>query len=104
MTIEFKLLDTRYTSEALGFIPTFFSPGEEAPAAEQLNRNYQHGGGWRPMKGWSMGPVGEMMFEGDPQLNPIAVAALHDEIIRIYPNAWVSITQPDGRFEMGRVD
>lgn len=102
--LQFQILDTRYSEEALGFIPAFFSEAAPLSAAKQLDYHYQHGGGWRPMAGWSMGPVGEILYTGGETYPPIAVATLRDEIIRIYPHAWVSITQPDGSFEVSRVD
>lgn len=102
--INFTILDQRYTEEALGFIPTFLSKADGRPAAQQFHERYAHGGGWSPMKGWSMGPVGEILYPGEPALAPIAVAALGEEVIRVYPSAWVSITQPDGSFEVSRMD
>lgn len=105
MTIPFRILDPRYTEEALGLIPMFLSEQDDAPARVQFNERYSHGGGWQPMKGWKSGPAGEIMYPGDPPLAPIAIATLHDlEIIRVYPHAWVSITQPDGSFEVSRMD
>lgn len=103
--INFKLLDTRYTEEILGIVPHFFSEDDPLPAAQQLDTAYAHGGGWRPMAGWKLGPIGELVYPGDSPMSPIAVATLHDaEIIRFYPHAWVSITQVDGSFEVSRVD
>lgn len=102
--IDFKMLDSRYTEEALGFIPLFIFDSDSRPAAEQFNDRYAHGGGWSPMRGWSMGPVGEIMYPGDPALHPIAVATHGTETIRIYPHAWVSIAQGDGSFEVSRMD
>jgi len=103
--IKFKILDTRCNEEVLGLIPHFFSEADPRTAAQQLDDAYQHGGGWRPMKGWKAGPVGELAYPGDSPMQPIAVATLHDnEIIRFYPHAWVSITQTDSSFEVSRVD
>lgn len=102
--IDFKILDERYDEEALGLIPAFLTDLDDRPAAEQFHERYAHGGGWRPMSGWKMGPVGEIMYPGDPAFHPIAVAQLHNETIRVYPFAWVSITQPDGSFAVARMD
>ena len=102
--IQFTILDQRYTEEALGLIPMFLSRADGRPAREQFDEHYAHGGGWHPMSGWSMGPVGEILYPGEAALPPIAVAALGEEVIRIYPHAWVSITQPDGSFEVSRMD
>lgn len=102
--IQFQILDQRYSEESLGFIPSFLSHADGRPARDQFNERYAHGGGWQPMSGWSMGPVGEILYPGEPALPPIAVAALGSEVIRIYPHAWVSITQEDGSFEVSRMD
>lgn len=104
MPINFFILDSRYDEEALGLIPDFIDPEAEGRAAEQFNYHYAHGGGWRAMRGWSMGPVGEIKYPGEAALHPIAVAQLREETIRVYPSAWVSITQPDGSFEVSRMD
>lgn len=103
--IDFRILDTRYDLDALGLIPEFLSETDPRPAAEQFHERYSHGGGWRPMKGWKMGPIGELMFDGDTEtLPPIAVATLRDEMICIHQSAWVSIRQLDGTFEVSRMD
>lgn len=103
--INFKILDTRYDEGILGIIPHFLVEADPRPAAEQFEDRYAHGGGWRPMDGWTVGPVGELKYTGEQPMAPIAIATLHDvEIIRLYPNAWVTITQVDGSFEVGRMD
>ena len=103
--IKFQILDQRYTEEALGLIPYFIFEEDPRPAAAQLSDRYAHGGGWTPLSGWSMGPVGEIKWEREEALPPIAVATLHDnEIIRFYRHAWVSITQLDGSFQVARID
>ncbi len=102
--ITFTILDPRYTIDNLGLIPAFLSEDDPRSARAQFHENYAHGGGGFSMKGWSMGPVGEIMYPGDPAYQPIAVARLREEVIRIYPHAWASITQPDGAFEVSRMD
>lgn len=112
--IQFKMLDTRYDEEALGLIPHCFSRADGRSAKEQVNEHYAHGGGWFPQRGWRMGPVGELLYSEDPNpsaevshelaLFPIAIAMLGNEAIRVYPHAWVSITQEDGSFEVSRMD
>lgn len=102
--LTFTILDERYTEEALGLIPMFLFEEDPRGAAAQFHERYAHGGGWSPMAGWKLGPVGEIMYPGEPALAPIAFAVLRDEIIRVYPHAWVSITQVDGRFEVSRMD
>ena len=102
--IDFKILDTRYDREVLGFIPDFLDPDDPRSASAQFNERYAHGGGWNPMSAWKMGPTGEIRYPEDETLFPIAIGILHDGVIRVYPSAWVSITQPDGSFEVSRMD
>jgi hypothetical protein len=104
MTIAFHILHPRGT-DFLGFIPQFLSPADPRPAAEQLDANYQHGGGWRPMTGWTFDPLtNRLSYPGDPPLTPAAVGYLRDEVILVYPHAWVLILQKDGSFEVSRMD
>lgn len=102
--IRFQILDQRYDEEALGLIPDFLATADGRFAAQQFDDRYSHGGGWQPMSGWSMGPIGEIMYPGEEALPPIAVAVLGHEIIRVYASSWVSITQPDGSFEVSKMD
>lgn len=104
MPINFSMIDRRYSQEHLGLIPLFLEPNDDRPAAKQFSERYSHGGGWSPMKGWKLGPVGEISYQGDAAIFPIAIASLRLETIRVYPGAWVSITQQDGSFEVSRMD
>ena len=38
-------------TEQLGMLPYFIDPNDPRPAREQLDANYQHGGGWVPSRG-----------------------------------------------------
>jgi len=103
--ISFRILDPRITEDHLSLIPLFLSETDPRSASEQFHENYSHGGGWRPMKDWKMGPVGELMFDGDTKaLPPLAVTTLRNEMITIHESAWVSIRQVDGTFEVARMD
>jgi hypothetical protein len=92
----------------IGYLPHFLSENDPRPAKEQLDANYQHGGGWRPLAGWKLvkwtdtGPV--IQYPGDPAIAPIAKIELRDEAIWIYPHAQVMIAQPNGDFEVARMD
>ncbi len=102
---SFTILRPRATEEHLGFIPLMLSDSDPRPAREQFDQNYAHGGGWRPMQGWSIRPHdGSLKYPGDPAMLPIARAQLHDETIFVYESAWVAIVQPDGSFEVARMD
>ena len=104
--IKFTALDPRVTPDHLGLIPLFLSSENPSLAREQFDNNYAHGGGWRPMAGWTLREDSALIYEDgeDPPLLPIATAKLNDEVIFIYPNAWVAIVQPEGSFEVSRMD
>ena len=111
MALQFIALNSNTTAEMLSLIPLFFNPEDEAPAAAQLDRMYQHGGGWRPMEGFNLDPMNLTLQYGDPNdqyaesaYTPLAFAVLNEEVILIYENAWVLILQKDGSFEVSRVD
>ena len=98
------LLDRKHTTESLGFIPSFLSDDDPRPAREQLDAHYQHGGGWCPQDKFTLGGKGVLHYPGDPPLKPIAMTGLRDEIIRVYPHGYVCVEQPDGDFEVARMD
>jgi hypothetical protein len=109
--INFILIHPKATQETLGFIPGFLSDRNPAPAAEQLHAAYPHGGGWHPMTGWTREakPGKEMddftiKYPGDSAMRPIAYAKLREEIICFYDCAFVGIFQPNGTFEISRMD
>lgn len=101
--INFELLHPRATQESLGLIPYFFSENSPLSAAQQVDENYSYGG-WDPFKGFKMLEGGALKYPGDPLMRPIARAQLRDETIYIYQHAWVAIVQPDGQFEVSRID
>lgn len=98
------IYDSRCTMDHLGFIPSFLSADDPRPARDQLDANYRHGGGWRPMKNFKLtGSLG-LAYPGDPVLRPLASTKLRDETIVVYECAIVAIIQPDKSFEAARMD
>lgn len=104
MLLPWKKLHPKASPEHLGLIPSFFSLSDPAPAREQIARNYAHGGGWFPISGFKAGEGGSLRYPGDPALVPLYEAQLREETIRVYLSAWVAIFQPDGSFEISRID
>lgn len=109
--LTWTLKHPRMTMEHLGLIPTFLSEDDPRPAAKQIDVNYHFGGGWSPMKGWRMTPETGVISYGDPSapdadppLPVLAETRLRNEIILFYESAWVAIVQPDGSFEIARLD
>ena len=103
--LQFTILDPQFHPDMLGFIPMFLHENNPRPAKEQLDSNYRHGGGWNPFMGFTLDKEDmSIQYPGDPKLHPIAHATLRDEKIYVYPYAWVLILQPDGSFEISRMD
>ena len=102
------LLHPSMTPDMLGFIPDFLSNDDPASAKEQINRNYSHGGGWRPFHGFEMKPDG-IQYPDDPLMPLLAQTVLHPdtdkpELIRFYLSSWVAVVQLDGSYEICRLD
>lgn len=106
------------TREHLGLIPYMLNSDDERTAAQQFDAAYQHGGGgWRPMQHWVLRPNDNIEYrpaddpdfeedEGhDPPLSPIAeIFWGREERVLIYDYGWVCIIQPNGAFEVARMD
>lgn len=92
--------------QACGYIPAMLEdllPGERA--RDCLDRQYKHGGGWDPFKGFAMSDSGVMTYPEDPPLYPIASFLLENgELVYMYQYSWVAIVQPNGDFEVARMD
>jgi hypothetical protein len=103
-----------YTQEMLGFLPQFLHTDDPRPAAEQFDENYAHGGGWNPHPNmaplWHISDHDKALIYGDgaepaPEVHRLlATAQLRDERIHFFDGSWVAIIQPDGSFEVERMD
>ena len=90
-------------ARAAGGIPSFLNVHDTRPARVQFNENYAHGGGWCSFPGF-VRTENAIQYPGDPPREEIARAKLRDETIIIYQGAWVAIVQPDGSFDIARMD
>lgn len=88
----------------VGFIPMWLDTNDLRPAAVQLNEHYQHGGGWRPFTGFQLVRENCLKYPGDPMHRPLAKIEFREEEIYIYEHAWVMIKQPNGSYEVCRMD
>lgn len=103
--MKWLLLDPRMTPEHLGFIPEFLNEADPRPARAQIDERYAHGGGWRPVDGFTIDDDGSIRFPGDAApLPPLAQTMLRGEAILFYEHDWLLILQRDGTFEIARVD
>jgi hypothetical protein len=100
-----ELLHPEMTYEKLGLIPWWIFSGDPDPVWKQIDKHYQHGGGWRHGNmGFKMGEGAKLSYPGDPDLYPLAQMRLRDELLLFYDYAIVAIVQPDKSFEVSRVD
>jgi hypothetical protein len=99
--------------EMIGFIPSFLDLNDPRSAKEQFNERYAHGGGWDPFQTGNIADepgrkfivkANSLDYPGDPPMRIIAEAKLRDEVIRVYDCAWVAIIQPNGDYEICRMD
>jgi len=88
--------------DELGLLPDMIDQNDKRPARVQFNANYDHGGGWHPIKGFTVkGFV--LRYPGDPPYEPIAMWPLRDEMIMVYRHGLVAVFQKDGSFEAARL-
>jgi hypothetical protein len=89
--------------DEIGIIPSFLDEDDPRPAREQLDANYQHGGGWRSLPNFDLDGT-TLKYPGDPPMQPIAAMQLRNEMVLIYPSAFVMVLQKHGTFEVARMD
>lgn len=95
-------LDPRATMDHLGLIPSFLDEEDIRPAAMQFDENYC--GGWLPQKGHTLDPTTRALkYPGDPDLRPLFMSMLDEELIIVYDCGYVAIVQPDETFEVSRL-
>jgi hypothetical protein len=91
------------TIETLGHLPELLIENDPRDAKTQFNERYSYGGGWQKMEKFAaFGYV--LHYPGDPELHPIAVIEFRDEKIFLYPASIIAVFQPDGSFEVARMD
>jgi len=92
------------TAHHLGFLPGFLDEDDKRSAREQFNERYVSG--WMPTLGDKFKALSNyrLKYPGDPVLIPLAMTKLRDEVIVLYESEFVAIFQPDGTFEVARMD
>lgn len=103
MTLQWQLLEP-HALDMLGYLPMMFTDLDPKPVAEQIHRNYPHGGGWNSFKGFTKTENQSLLYPGDPPLRPIAKVWVRNELVLVYPHAWVVVIQPDGSWDVARID
>ena len=100
------LLHPSATVDHIGILPDMLDEADPRPAKEQFDTGYAHGGGWSPFGDgqWRVNDEYRIKYPGDPWLFPLAMMVLREEMILIYELGIVAIFQPDGTFEIARMD
>lgn len=105
-----QLVHPKANVEMLGHLPCWLDPADPRPAREQLDAHYRKYGGWRPSPEgrWRVGEGGAFLepldYPSDPIRPLLATMKLRDEEVRFYHGAWTMIVQPDGSYEIARMD
>jgi hypothetical protein len=98
-----QALHPAVTREHLGAIVTFIDVRDPRSAREQLDAAYKQFGGFRPIKGFTLTEAG-LEYPGDPTMRPMAECRLREERVILHEASWVAVVQPDGSFEVARMD
>jgi hypothetical protein len=103
--IDMLMFEKDVEPEDWGIIITMIDPDDLRPAKVQLDEGYQHGGGWRHQDGFKYdSKTGWMTYPGDPPFKPRSAIRLREELVVLYPFGYIAIVQPDGSFEISRMD
>ena len=96
-------------SGAAGLVPDFLNLLDPRPAIEQIDENYQHGGGWRDFVGFKLvydpaDPQSSVLkFSGDPEMRAKAIIDFRREVIILYDGDWCAVIRPDGSHRIARL-
>ena len=98
-------LDPRFTPRSLGMLVEILQADDPRSIKEQLEDRYAHGGGWRPIKGFTMRQNNVLHYPGDQPFKPVAKTEINGEIVIFYPKcSLLAVVAQDGTFAVTRVD
>jgi len=91
-----------------GYILDWLDPHDPTPAKEQIDRNYQHGGGWRDFPGFTVkggdGNKFTLHYPGDPPQREISRLYFGEELVVLFEHSIVMIVQADGSHVIAHID
>ena len=91
--------------DVVGQIKYFAHENDKRPLKYQFNERYCHGGGWNNIDGFMFDKEDlSLSYPGDPKLYPLVCGEFRDQKVYIYPYSLVLILDPDGSFEVSRMD
>lgn len=102
--VQVRMHDRRVPRmEVLGPLEYWIDLNDQREPHEQIDANYQHGGGWRDFdqKKWRVTKSGWMMhderyapsiqYPGDPTYIPVAYTIWGEKVVCLYLHAWVGV-------------
>lgn len=97
------------TPEYLGYLPEIILASDLRPVREQIKERYSHGVGWKPFTRFQvnlgMDSRAVLQYPGDP---PILMSCEckhpNGETIQLFEGSWLRVIQPDGSYEISRVN
>lgn len=101
--LPWELVHPQATADMLGYVPGFVRADDPRPAREQIDDRYGQYGGWRPNPRWQLRDD-SIIYPGDPPRPLVARATHGTETINFYAGAYIAIVQPDGAYEIARLD
>lgn len=104
MTIITTVMHPGGTVNHLGYTLAWLDKNDPDGAVAQLHKHYSHGGGWNKFDGFTLMPDKSIKYTGDPKLPVRAEITFRDEKIYVYDHAWFLVLQPDGTYEIARMD
>lgn len=88
-----------------GLILSFLDFDDPHTAIEQFDAKYISG--WCKFEGFSWDKVtGNLSYPGDPPYRPTSAVIFRDEIVVLYPSAWVLVTNrfDQSKWQVARMD
>ena len=86
-----------------GLIPSFLNEASDAPTIKQLDAGQP--GGWRKFDGFTFDAKHEILsYPGDPPMKAMSKILFNNDIIMLFPHAWVLVLNADNRWEVARMD
>jgi len=101
--VKWEVLDKQLTQKNISYLKFFLHEDDQRSASEQINERYRYGS-WHNFKGFKHLGDGVIQFQDAPVDYPIAKAHLRAEVIYAYRYDWIAVFQPDGSFEVSRVN
>lgn len=92
--------------DVLGLLPEIITDKDSRPVREQIEDRYAHGGGWKPMEGFTFDPMSATLtYKDGEQMLALAYAAVRNEVVVLYESAILLVfNRTDNTYDVIRID